>query len=90
MSASGRRSTVSVACRRNPRNAVTLDIGTLPASALRQLHSDKGATFTWPLREWWFLMRVFRRGDSSRRVGLVSLDDILAIYRASGWWRDSH
>lgn len=62
--------------------AVDNRVGELSEAVLPQLHPDHPLEAALRLvQEWWPLLPVVHRADSSRLVGVVSLDDILATYR---------
>jgi CIC family chloride channel protein len=63
-------------------SAPDVKVGELAEAVLPQLHPDHPLESALRLvREWWPLLPVVHRADSSRLLGVVSLDDILATYR---------
>lgn len=60
-------------------------VGELTEATLPQLHPDHQLESALRLvQEWWPVLPVVHRGDSSRLLGVVSLDDVLATYRRGG------
>ena len=57
----------------------------LTEATLPQMHPDHRLEAALRLmQEWWPVLPVVHRGDSSRLLGVVSLDDVLATYRGCG------